>query len=116
MIKRKVEKSDWQAASRELMAEARARLGPPPTAEEMLAYTRGELSEKEEARVRELLVCYPELARSLPEPFPSEGALPGDSDFLTDAEVANHWASVQRPTHTANAAAALRAEPRVLRS
>ncbi|PYQ31750.1 MAG: hypothetical protein DMF56_01180 [Acidobacteria bacterium] len=67
-------KSDWQEASRRLTAEQREKLGDPPTAEELLAYNRGELSESEEERIRDLLVAYPELARMYGAPLPSEPA------------------------------------------
>ncbi|HYI13078.1 MAG TPA: hypothetical protein VEK57_28790 [Thermoanaerobaculia bacterium] len=64
--------SEWQEANRRLMAEQREKLGEPPTAEEMLAYSRGELDETEEERIRDLLVAYPELARMYAAPFPEE--------------------------------------------
>jgi len=63
----------------------------PPTAEEMLAYTRGELSAEEEARLQERLVQHPELVRTLTVPFPMEGAEPGDPDYMPDEEFAAHW-------------------------
>jgi hypothetical protein len=66
-------KSEWQEANRRLLAEQREKLGDPPTAEEMLAYSRGELSESEEERIRDLLVAYPDLARMYAAPFPEEG-------------------------------------------
>jgi len=66
-------KSEWQEANRRLMAEQREKLGEPPTAEEMLAYSRGELSENEEERIRDLLVAYPELSRMYAAPFAEEG-------------------------------------------
>jgi hypothetical protein len=87
-------KAELQAARRAMMAEERARLGDPPTAEELLAYSRGELSPDQEERVRELLVCYPELARTLTEPFP-EAARRGDADYLPDEEFAKHWESMK---------------------
>lgn len=90
-----ITKSDWQSTHQQMMKEGRAKLGDPPTAEEMLAYTRGELSPVEEERIRELLVCYPELARTLAEPFPTEGAEPGDPDFMSEQEFAKHWTSLQ---------------------
>jgi len=68
----------------------------PPTAEEMLSYTRGELSPEEEARVQERLVAHPDLVRTMTEPFPAEGAEPGDPDYLSDEEFAAHWASMQK--------------------
>jgi len=64
--------SEWQEANRRLMAEQREKLGDPPTAEEMMSYSRGELSESEEERIRDLLVAYPELARMYGAPFPEE--------------------------------------------
>jgi hypothetical protein len=85
-----IAKSDWQTANEQLMAEERRRAGDPPTAEEMLAYTRGELSSEEEARVRERLLGYPDLVRTLTEPFP-EPAQPGDPDFLSDIEFARRF-------------------------
>ena len=90
-----ITKSDWRTVSQHFMADERRRVGEPPTAEEMLAYSRGELSAEEEARVRERLVCYPELVRTLTEPFPAEGAEPGDPDYLSDEDFAKHWASLQ---------------------
>src|SRR6185436_14746689 len=65
-------KSEWQEANRRLTAEQREKLGEPPTAEELLAYSRGELSESDEERIRDLLVAYPELARMYGAPFPGE--------------------------------------------
>jgi hypothetical protein len=67
-----ITKSDWQDAHDEMTAEDRRTLGEPPTAEEVAAYMRGELSEAEEARVRALLVAYPALARTLTMPFPED--------------------------------------------
>jgi hypothetical protein len=66
-------KSEWNEANRRLKAEQREQLGDPPTAEEMLAYCRGQLSGQEEERIRDLLVAYPELARMYAAPFPEEG-------------------------------------------
>ena len=89
-------KSDWQAIHQQLVAEQRRKAGGPPTAEELVAYRRGELSPEEEERIRELLVAYPELARSVAEPFPNEGAEPGDPDYLGDDEFAEHWVSLEK--------------------
>jgi hypothetical protein len=90
-----ITKSDWRAVNQQLMADDRRRLGEPPTTEEMLAYTRGELTAEEEARVRERLVCHPDLVRTLTEPFPTEGAEAGDADYLPDEEFASHWSEMQ---------------------
>lgn len=94
-------KSEWQDANRRLMAEQRETLGDPPTAEEMLAYDRGELNAEEEERIRDLLVAYPELARMYSAPFPEE------PEAGVSNEAINHgWEDVQRrlgitvmPTH-----------------
>lgn len=72
-------RTEWQAVRDALIADDRARLGEPPTVDELLAYERGELSEEEAERVRQLLVAYPELARAYAAPFPDEDAtLPDD--------------------------------------
>ena len=93
-----ITKSDWQSVNRELLAEQRRRLGDPPTAEEIEAYTQGKLSPVEEERVRDLLACYPELARTLVAPFPDDEPQPGDPDYVTDAQLAERWAALQRRT------------------
>jgi hypothetical protein len=89
-------KSEWQAANQAQMADDRRRAGEPPTAEEVFAYLRGELPAEEAARVRERLVCYPDLVRTLTGSFPAEGAQPGDEDYLSDREFATHWAALER--------------------
>lgn len=88
-------KSDWQEAERRLSADERERLGEPPTAEEMLAYSRGELSEQEQERIHDFLVAYPELARAYAAPFP-EGPRDGDPDAVSDDELRAGWSSLQR--------------------
>jgi hypothetical protein len=88
-------KSEFAAANRDLIAENRASLGEPPTAEEVLAYTRGELTPDEEARIRERLIAYPELVRTLTTPFP-EAAEPDHPDYLSDHEFARHWKALQK--------------------
>ncbi|MEA2488647.1 MAG: hypothetical protein QOH21_439 [Acidobacteriota bacterium] len=91
-------KSEWNAIHAELLAEGRARLGGPPTEEQLLAYGRGELHGEEEARVRELLVYYPELARTLDNPS-SADVQPGDADYLSDDELAEDWRAIQERLH-----------------
>jgi hypothetical protein len=81
--------------NREVMAEKRTANGEPPTAEEVLAYTRGELAPEEEARIRERLIAYPELVRTLTTPFP-EPAEPDHPDYLSDHEFARHWKALQK--------------------
>lgn len=71
--------SDWNAVRDSLIADDRAKLGEPPTVDELLAYERGELSREEAERVQQLLVAYPELARAYATPFPTDDAgLPDD--------------------------------------
>jgi hypothetical protein len=91
-----ITKSDWQSVHQQLVAEQRQKFGEPPTAEEALAYSRGELSPDEEAHMRERLLSHPELLRTLAAEFPAEGAEPGDSDYMTDGELAIHWNSLQK--------------------
>src|SRR5947209_8840546 len=88
-------KSEFAAANRELTAETCASVGEPPTAEEVLAYTRGELAPEDEARIRERLIAYPDLVRTLTTPFP-EGAEPEHPDYLSDHEFARHWKALQK--------------------
>lgn len=87
-----ISKSDWQVVQDEMIEADRQQLGEPPTAEEMLAYTRGELSPREEDRVRALLVAYPELVHTLTAPFPTE-----DDGSLSSEEVSRRWKSFQEP-------------------
>jgi len=88
-------KSDWQEAERRLSAEERKTLGEPPTAEEMLAYSRGELSESEEERIHDFLVAYPDLARAYSAPFP-EAPRESDPDAVPEDELRAGWSVLQR--------------------
>jgi hypothetical protein len=108
-----ITKSDWQAVHQEMTADERRKLGEPPTTEEMLAYSRGELSANDAERVRAWLVFHPEMARALTQPFPEDDAQPGDPDFLSEAELAKRWTSLQQRIHGADVVAA-RPEGRVL--
>lgn len=56
-----ITKHDWDDALDAWTAGERERLGGPPAAEEIVAYRNGELSRADAARVRALLVYYPEL-------------------------------------------------------
>jgi hypothetical protein len=85
-------KSEFAAA---LMAEDRQRRIEPPAAEEVLAYTRGELPPEKAASVRERLIAHPDLVRTLTAQFP-EAAEPGDADYLSDDEFAGRWAALQK--------------------
>jgi len=71
--------SDWNAVRDSLIADDRAKLGEPPTVDELLAYERGELSKEHAQRVQQLLVAYPNLAQAYATPFPSDDVeLPDD--------------------------------------
>lgn len=99
-----ISRNDWQTLHDKWSAEDRKRLGDPPAAEQLLAYSRGELPPDEEARIRELLVAYPELARALAQPFPEE-----DESNLSERELDAHWADFQsRLGRTAAPASAAR--------
>src|SRR3954449_4182225 len=92
-------KSEFAAAYRDLTAETC--IGEPPTAAEVLAYTRGELKPEDEARIRERLIAFPDLVRTLRTPFP-EGAEPGHPDYLSDHEFARHWKALQKRRQRSN--------------
>jgi hypothetical protein len=103
-----ITKSDWQAVRDEMAAADRRRLGEPPSADEMMAYERGELSGSDAERVRAWLVSNPDVARALIEPFPANGAGPGDPGFLSDAELSKQWVALQRRIHAPDIAPARR--------
>ena len=87
-----ITKSELQAVHGQMLTERRQRLGAPPTNEELFAYMRGELAPEDQARVRELLIAYPELARAMAEPFPEDGD-------LSEAELDAHWEALQKRSH-----------------
>ena len=91
-----ITKDDWDAVHEELADERRRELGDPPTLEESRALLEGKLPPEEEARVRELLIWNPDLARTLVEPFPDERALPGEAGFVSEVELARRWKSLQK--------------------
>jgi hypothetical protein len=86
--------AEWEAVRNALAADDRKKLGDPPTAEELLAYERGELSAEEAERVQQLLVAYPELARAYATPFPEEAELPED---VVDRQWKRLWSPVAMP-------------------
>lgn len=63
-------KDDWDAALDAWAHEERERLGGPPEPEEVVAFLRGELPPAEAARIRALLVYYPELNTLLDDVAP----------------------------------------------
>lgn len=86
-----ITKTDLQAVLDEMRAEDRKTRVEPPTVEEMLAYRNGELSGDEEARVRELLICWPELLRALMTPYPED-----DAEALPPDVMERQWAAMRR--------------------
>ena len=88
-----INKTELQAVLDELRTEDRRTRVEPPTVEEMFAYRRGDLSGDEEARVRELLICWPELLRALMTPYPDDAA-----DALPPEVVERQWKAMQRET------------------
>jgi hypothetical protein len=62
-----ITKDDWNDALDAWIVEERERLGGPPTPEEVVAYLSGQLPPAAAARVRALLVYYPELTPLLTE-------------------------------------------------
>ena len=63
-----ITRDDWNAALDAWVEQERERLGGHPSPAEIAAYLRGELSAAESARVRALLVYYPELTPLLAKP------------------------------------------------
>jgi hypothetical protein len=84
-----ISKSDWETACDDLIAAGRKR-HEPPTAEEVEALFLGNLPEPEAARVREVLVYYPEMALAMTEPFPEDA-----EGVLTDAELTADLAKIK---------------------
>ncbi|HEV7765838.1 MAG TPA: hypothetical protein VGQ76_12610 [Thermoanaerobaculia bacterium] len=85
-------KSDWDAASDDVIAEKRRALGPPPTADEVLAFFDGTLSGADAERVRELLAWYPDLARLASSPLPASEEL---VDKLSSDELESDWHAIR---------------------
>lgn len=89
-------KANWRAIHD---AMTRERGSEPPTAEEMLAYKRGELGPEDEARVRELLVEHPELARAMAIDFPTDDVGADDPAFVSPEKIDSQWAALQSQIH-----------------
>jgi hypothetical protein len=101
-----VSKSDWEDAYREAVERGRASVGPPPAPEELVAWSRGELSESEAAHMRERLAYYPDLAAALSE---DDEAAEDEAPLLTREQLANDWELIQQrmaPTVSPQVAAA----------
>jgi hypothetical protein len=88
-----IDRNDWQAVHDAMIADDRAKLGAPPTVNELLAYERGELSKEDADRVQQLLIAYPELARAYATPFPSDDA------NLPEDVIDRQWQAFRRTVH-----------------
>jgi hypothetical protein len=85
------DRSEWQAAAEDLIARERERLGDPPTAGQVAAYARGELSEAEAARVRALLIVHPEAAALLTQDVDADV-----EGVLSDVEMQHDWNAIRQ--------------------
>src|SRR6185369_3281348 len=83
-----IRKEDWDALYRDHVAAGQRRI-EPPTFEEVEKLSRGELSDEEAERVRESLSFYPDLLRTLAEPFPA------DDVALSEHELAASLAKIR---------------------
>lgn len=88
-------KSDWDAVPQNVTAEERRKLGESPATEELMAYSRGELTAADAARVRAWLDGNPDMARALSQVFPDDDAKPGDPDYLSQDELSKRWTALQ---------------------
>jgi hypothetical protein len=83
---------DWEDGYREAIDRGRARVGEPPTPEEMMAYSRGDLPPHEKDRIRELLSYYPDLAEGLVE----EADPSIRESHLSEHQLAQDWSTIQK--------------------
>lgn len=86
-----ISKTDLQAVLDEMRTEEHRTRPEPPTAEEMLAYRDGTLSAGEEARVREILLSWPELLHALMASVPADDA----GDALPAAVLERQWQAMR---------------------
>jgi hypothetical protein len=85
-----ITKSELQAVLDEMRTQENRTRPEPPTADEMLAYRDGTLSADDEARVRELLLCWPELLHALMTSVPDD-----DADALPPAVLERQWQAMR---------------------
>ena len=109
-----ITKNDLLNATEAIAAGERQRLGEPPTADQMLAYSLGRLSPAEEAHVRELLIAHPDLAETLTVPFAEDDVAPDDPAYLSTAEIDARWMSMQASLQAGESNAASREAAAVL--
>lgn len=89
-----IRKEDWDAIYRDHIAAGQKRIGPP-TFEEVEKLSRGQLSDEEAERVRESLSFYPDLLKTLSEPFPSDDVAVSEHELA--ASLAKIRARARRP-------------------
>jgi hypothetical protein len=88
-------RNESNAAYDKLIEEGRRRVGPPPTVDELLAYSRGDLAADHHDRVQELLVYYPDLARAVSALKHDSDAEPANPADITNETAAAHWESLR---------------------
>lgn len=88
-----VEHKEWETAYRETIERGRTRIGDPPTPEELVAWSRGELPENEAERMRERLAYYPDLAAALAE---DDEAVEDEPPILTREQLETDWELIQQ--------------------
>ena len=88
-----VTNKDWETAHREVLERGRKRVGDPPSPEELVAYSQGDLSPAEEERIRQKLAYYPDLAAALTD---DNDAFADDTPLLTKAELAADWNAIRK--------------------
>ena len=86
-------RNPWEEAYRETIEHGRERAGDPPTPEEILAWSRGELPESEAERMRERLAWFPDLAVALSE---DEQAADDEAPLLTRDEIESDWELIRQ--------------------
>jgi hypothetical protein len=92
-------RSNWHAVHEALTEQSRRSYAEPPTAEELLAYRRREVTPEEEERIRALLVAYPALAHAVVQTGPPEEPQPGDADYVSAQEVDRRFRALRKRLH-----------------
>jgi hypothetical protein len=87
-----VDNNDWESAYRDAIDRGRARVDPP-TPEELVAWSRGELPQSEGDHMRERLAYYPDLAAALAE---DAEVTEDEPPLLTREQIATDWELIQQ--------------------
>lgn len=90
-----VDNNDWESAYRDAIDRGRARVDPP-TPDELVAWSRGELPPSEEDRMRERLAYYPDLAAALAE---DDEDADDEPPLLTREQIATDWELIRQRLH-----------------